>query len=480
MTTAEDMEKVNLNDIVNISDEEFKNQIAAWIDEHGVSQMLQSKLRADLFEQFNRTNLGRKMAAQHQQSHRIVLSPLILVLNTLVAEFLYGENCHFTLSVFSSEVPYKNTLPNFEETPRRQLFRFTDTELDDIFEAVGLAKQNEDNVREFYLNCVASGQSDGLNKSLLYCIFKLMISQADAGGLNQSKNKSTNTKQNLSSTPIASSSSQSSLILNSSKIRQKCSGCLSSRAKNEKFEVSSRYFKYLNRYLDILSERVREMSKSLADKQMEKKSKTDSSAQESSLKKDLHQIIEQLNQLTKSKQKNKRFQDILNSIERLSASLEKCSGNMENLLTANTSKPSPIEPVATKIVENTKQDRLSEMDYVTWLNELKISEHGRRFIDRLEVSLQKTMEKERENLEKLYEEKMTNYRMMIKLHYRQKYEIDRKAEGNTSVNQSVPVGNNQSIDKEIEEKAEKLFAAASSNRAQENEQHVDHIVQSAK
>lgn len=73
--------------------------------------------------------IGRQIAVQYQQSQRIVLSPLVLVVNTLVAEFLYAQNCHFTLSVFNSEVPYKNTLPDFEKSYK---FRFDSVELNEI------------------------------------------------------------------------------------------------------------------------------------------------------------------------------------------------------------------------------------------------------------------------------------------------------------------------------------------------------------
>lgn len=64
----------------------------------------------------------------------MMLSPLVLALNTLVAEFLYAQNCHYSLSVFASEVPYKNTLPEFE---KRDKFRFNRSELNEIFTAIG-------------------------------------------------------------------------------------------------------------------------------------------------------------------------------------------------------------------------------------------------------------------------------------------------------------------------------------------------------
>lgn len=63
-----------------------------------------------------------------------MLSPMILALNTLVAEFLYAQNCHYSLSVFATEVPYKNTLPEFE---KRDKFRFNRSELNEIFSALG-------------------------------------------------------------------------------------------------------------------------------------------------------------------------------------------------------------------------------------------------------------------------------------------------------------------------------------------------------
>lgn len=480
MTTAELDEKLDLKDIMAISEDEFKQQILQWIDERGISRKLQSKLRADLFEQFNQTKLGRQMTEQHQQAHRIVLSPLLLVLNTLVAEFLFNEDCHFTLSVFSNEVPYKNTLPNFEVTPARQLFRFSPTELNDIFEAVGISKQNSEIVREFYMNRIGDNQ-DVLNKSLLYCIVKTLITQIDSA-----KNEKTNSKREnkikrakvkpSTSTTIPSSSSQQSLNATSHSER-KHSSHDSNHRKYDHLNISSRYFKYLNRYLDILSNRINDMSKSLAEKRSNRKIIVDSSSQEQSLKRDLRKIIENINKLTKSQNKSKRFQSVLNSIKRLSDSVEKCNGKLEDLLKAIDIHSKNTETIEKKSNDVRKQDRLSRMDYASWLKELKHSEHGKKFIDRLEVSLQKTMEKERESLEKLYEEKNNNYRMLIRLHYKQKYETNKNERESTDrpdKELSSPV------DKYTPDDTEKLLAESLAAQALQKEQHVDQIVQAAK
>lgn len=56
-----------------------------------------------------------------------------MALPTLVAEFLHSQNCHFTLSVFCSEMPHRHTLPKFENRPE---FRFRTDELQQVLGAV--------------------------------------------------------------------------------------------------------------------------------------------------------------------------------------------------------------------------------------------------------------------------------------------------------------------------------------------------------
>lgn len=471
MSAEEKFDKINLNDIANISEDEFKKQISYWIEERGVSRNLQSKLRADLFEQFNRTNLGRQMAVQHQQTHRIVLSPLILVLNTLVAEFLYTENCHFTLSVFSTEVPYKNTLPNFELTPTKQLFRFSETELNDIFEATGITKRNEETIRKFYSNNFLDDGTSAFNKSLLYCIFKTVFDNST-----QHKNSIDNELKTVK--PKLKDVSESMAKATAAETSAKCTRCSSSQNEFKRFQISSRYFKYLNRYLDILSERVCEMSKSLAQihenplKKIKSKSEVNSTGIENNLKKSLNKIIESLSQLTKSKRKSKKFQDVLNSFERLSVSLEKCGGSLESLIvltsTSLQQQHRNVTPVAQMISACEKNDQ--EIDYSTWLRDLRTSNNGKKFVERLELSLQKTIDKERENLEKACEEKIRNYKMLMKLHYKQKFG-DNTSQPERAVVRQEP---------NVVDETQKLISNELAMRANEKELYVDQIVQSAK
>lgn len=447
-------DKINLDDIANISEDEFKQQITNWIEERGISKALQSKLRADLFEQFNKTNLGRQIALKHQHAHRLILSPMLLALNTLVAEFLYSEDCHFSLSVFATEVPFRNALPDFETG---SLFRFSESELNDILEAIKMSHMNNENmVRRLYTD---EGEIQAAtNTSLLYCIFKGtynlqngcndMPDQMNAGF--EDINKETRPKDNGEHN-------------DDHKQKRPCSTC--NHGNSEKFQINSRYFKYLNRYLDILSDRIQEMSESLARMRSTKTANGSEKAGnsielENSIKMTVNQMQEHLADLSKSKKKHKKFQDIINSVEKLSNSLEKCSGNLESLfIMTTTAAEAATKSTANEqltLVDNNTHNKCNEhnanqfKDYSTWLHELKMSENGKKFIARLEASLQKTLDKEKEHLKCLYDEKMENYRVLIKLHYKQKYAGPNIKQNNGEMPQ------NKNIDKFAIQKDDKM------------------------
>lgn len=53
-------QQINLEEIKNISEDEFKQQLLNWIETNCVAKTMQSKLRKDLIDNFNRTSLGTK------------------------------------------------------------------------------------------------------------------------------------------------------------------------------------------------------------------------------------------------------------------------------------------------------------------------------------------------------------------------------------------------------------------------------------
>lgn len=77
--------------------------------------------------------LSKAAGVQMAQSHALLVSPLAMVLHTLVAEFLHSQNCHFTLSVFCSETPHRSNLPDFRSRPE---FRFQTEELQKVVAAI--------------------------------------------------------------------------------------------------------------------------------------------------------------------------------------------------------------------------------------------------------------------------------------------------------------------------------------------------------
>jgi len=56
----EEVKKIDLNKINSIPKEEFKKQMLNWIEDRDLSKILQSKLRKDLFDNFNKTAIGKK------------------------------------------------------------------------------------------------------------------------------------------------------------------------------------------------------------------------------------------------------------------------------------------------------------------------------------------------------------------------------------------------------------------------------------
>lgn len=490
--------EVDLNEIVNISEAEFKQQITNWIEDHGVSKALQSKLRADLFEQFNKTNLGRQIALKHQNANRLVFSPLLLVLNTLVAEFLYSEDCHFSLSVFATEVPFKNTIPDFEGRAKsNELFRFTKIEMTEMIEALQIKHADiQMRLKKLYTN--ENEFTAAANTSLLYCIFKAIHDLKLENNLIAADVKELSPENLTNSSGVTKNQREHKNEKN--QLITDCPNC--NKSNSEKFQINSRYFKYLNRYLDILSDRIHEMSESLARRHSKKsQSKTvgDSVHLENSIQTSISKMQEQLADLSKSKKKHKNLQDIINSIERLSSGLEKCSGNFESLmsLTHMTAK----ELKAQKDMPGCEKDTETYIqDYSTWLHKMRASENGKKFIARLESSLQRTLEKEKEVMKKSFDDKMENYRLLIKMHYKQKY----SGAGGRSDDAQKPLSSHQShrkMSKNVENGKQTLDAIPSSTTVLKNilnttlqteegkqlqihrelkERHVDSIVESAK
>lgn len=123
--------KVNLDEIKNIPQDEFKEILHSWMDQKDITQCLQKKLRKQLVSDFQKTELAKRLEADKQKN---LFNSKEYVIDTLQAEHLYTQNNHFTLSVFFTETRHPTLLPNFEQ---QKSFRFEKNEIQDLMELLG-------------------------------------------------------------------------------------------------------------------------------------------------------------------------------------------------------------------------------------------------------------------------------------------------------------------------------------------------------
>lgn len=85
---------VNLDEIKNLSEDEFKQQLLNWIETNCVGKSMQSKLRKDLIDNFNRTTLGKHIIKVYKQSTHFSFSvkqvaKLHFIINNLIELFYH-------------------------------------------------------------------------------------------------------------------------------------------------------------------------------------------------------------------------------------------------------------------------------------------------------------------------------------------------------------------------------------------------------
>lgn len=124
-------DKVNLDAVKNIPPEEFKEILQSWMEQKEITQTLQKKLRKQLVNDFQKTELAKQLEAESQKN---LFNTSDYVIDTLQAEHLYHKNNHFTLSVFFTETRHSSMLPNFE---KQNSFRFETKEIQDLIGMLG-------------------------------------------------------------------------------------------------------------------------------------------------------------------------------------------------------------------------------------------------------------------------------------------------------------------------------------------------------
>ncbi|KAH8288117.1 hypothetical protein KR054_001064 [Drosophila jambulina] len=185
--------RIQLEELTQLPEQQFEQGFRQWLDQEGIVREMHSHLRAELINCFNNTALGQLLnkaaGLQMAQSHALLTSPLAMALPTLVAEFLHSQNCHFTLSVFCSEMPHRHTLPKFENRPE---FRFRKDELQQVLGAV-LGGGDQERQPDAEFNRLVTGHYEedlaGQNQSLLMALMRSLVEIKKLAMMSQEERK---------------------------------------------------------------------------------------------------------------------------------------------------------------------------------------------------------------------------------------------------------------------------------------------------
>ncbi|XP_049294196.1 oral-facial-digital syndrome 1 protein homolog [Anopheles funestus] len=355
-----------LGDIDEIDSGELRTQLKNWIEQEGIETNIQLQMKKNLIEKMSRTALGKKIALKLQTQQGIVLSPLVLVLNTLVAEFLYTQNCHFSLSIFTNEVPFKNTLPDFTRSSK---FRLNRAELGEIFEALGI---------EHYDGLVQKYEKFGTDhgsRSLLYIVFKTILSavKTQEGKLRR--------------------------LQRLDKRKQ------SARTLFKQLEVEK-----LHKNVEKLLHRVKAVGKSIVEleKSQQQPNETDP--------KDVQQTNRDEKVKPDDEQSARSLRVCSENVSKLVERLEACTNMFEQLIETvrhqrNEDAEDKLEDEEENVKELDEQREYKRKEkrktYTEFLHELKSTEHGKKYVAKLQKQVAKLLDKEKQQMEEKYRKELS-------------------------------------------------------------------------
>lgn len=165
---------IDVSDIKSeLSAEEFQRQLYAYFEERGLLSELRAHLRMQMIGALKDTAIGRAVASQVKQA----TSPKLQAINLLIAEFMLHQEYHYSLCVFSTEVPLINIFPEVssgvirnscEKNADPKKWRFSHKDFLDILETLGI-NQNTHECLDISTRYYANS-----DESLLSCIVRTL------------------------------------------------------------------------------------------------------------------------------------------------------------------------------------------------------------------------------------------------------------------------------------------------------------------
>lgn len=275
--------------------------------------------------------------------------------------------------MFCTEVPYRNTLPDFESAHH---FRFSEREIFEILDALSSKSSNFDMDTKQSI-CKEYNKK---NYSLLFVVLKNLLSIPMAKTKSKLKENG-NEKQPIAS--IEEEEEEKEVPQKSSHriIPKTTASATASEKLNSKVEYQSKNFRYLNKYLMILSRKMKEMSVNLDLLQKQQNHHHHESAPNAktvkkslqarkfeNLNRNLEKISENLRHLSLSKRKNKRLASVVTAVNAMAMQFEKCLLNFDQL---------------SKGIARGGGQLGAEKSYSDWIHEMRTSNNGKLFLEKV-------------------------------------------------------------------------------------------------
>ena len=167
------MEAINIENIfpalcetpaTQMSSKEFQRTLYSWFEERGLVTDLRSYLRVLMINELRNRTVGKIDSKTNFSLSKQAFS-------LLIAEHLLREGCHYTLSVFSTEVPaVANQLPFslLEAHSHNEMWHFDEESLLNVLELIGVSKGSSESLRiaslyfknkDSLLTCLVSSKS---------------------------------------------------------------------------------------------------------------------------------------------------------------------------------------------------------------------------------------------------------------------------------------------------------------------------------
>lgn len=350
--------KIDINEINKIPRDEFTIMLQNWMENEDVKKACEGQLRNNLIQQFlSKTALGNKMKKTN-------FDPKSQVMNSIEAEHLYSNKYYFTLSVFSTES--QQQIPNFEN----ETFRFEKQEIKEFLSILGLMK--DDSLVKHIINIYNSSGS----QSLLSILIKQLISSHRKVAV-ECRTTSTQTDFIIQE----AENDENAKIVDLSQISCRSKSKRSKR-KNHSLATPTKAPAYSEN----------KMRKS-------KKSKGVSKIAESLdlMSQNINLITNKLEDFRKSPSHDDSKSIIVDTVGTIMQQLNGCVKNFERL----------CDDI--KAINDAKLTK----NYDEWIDDMKHSENGRKFLKKFTKSFTRILDEERTKIKKDYQRKFEKERRKL-------------------------------------------------------------------